>query len=78
MGDQEIKEYNLEQEQEKHEEENLEKKIRILRKEFNKSRMHPTKESGPKPKRRKVGNTDYVSIGEIWGKPDMSKPTKTI
>ena len=36
MGDQEIKEYNLEQEQEKHEEENLEKKIRILRKELNK------------------------------------------
>ena len=55
MGDQEMKEYKIEQEKDKQDEEILEKKIRTLRKELNKSRMHPTKESGPKPKRGRLG-----------------------
>ena len=76
MGEQELKELRQEQEKDKIEEEAVGKKIRALRKELNKSRLHPTKESGPKPKRRKVGETDYVSIKDIWSKPPMSKPTK--
>ena len=55
MGDQEMKEYKIEQEKDKQDEEILEKKIRTLRKELNKSRMHLTKESGPKPKRGRLG-----------------------
>ena len=74
MGEKEIKEFNKEQEQDKLEEEELDKKIRKLRKEINKNRLHPTKEEGPNPKRRKVGKADYVSIDKIWGKPVISKP----
>ena len=76
LGEKEIKELVQEQEIDKKDEEFLDKRIRELRKQLNKKRLHPTKETGPKPKRRKVGNSDYVSIGEIWGKPDMSKPAK--
>ena len=77
FGEQEIKDLVQEQETDKKDEEWLDKKIREMRKHLNKTRLHPTKEGGPKPKRRKVGDSDYVSIGEIWGKPDMSKPAKT-
>ena len=51
MGEQELKELRQEQDNNKIEEEAINKKIRTLRKELNKSRLHPTKESGPKAKR---------------------------
>ena len=77
MGETEYKEYNQSLEQEKLEEEALEKQIRNLRKTQNKTRLHPTKESGPKPKRRKIENEKYVSIEDIWGKPEKTKQEKS-
>ena len=47
----------------------MEAKIRALRKERNKARLHPTKEQGPKCKRRKINEKEYVNIKEIWGEP---------
>ena len=72
IGEGEYKEYSKELELEKKEEEKLEAKIRALRKERNKARLHPTKEQGPKSKRRKINETEYIDIKEIWGEP---KPT---
>ena len=79
MGENEYKEYNDSKEQEKIENEALDKKIRELRKEMNKARLHPTKESGPKPKRRKIGTgtNDYIDIQEIWGKPTTTRQEKS-
>ena len=77
MGEQEYKEYNENLSQEKQEEEQLEKKIRELRKKMNKARLHPTKERGPNSKRRKIGTEEYVSIDEIWGKPNVSRQEKS-
>jgi len=77
FGEQEIKDLVQQQELDKKDEELLDNKIPEMRKHLNKTRLNPTKESGPKLKRRKVGNSDYISIGEIWGKPDVSKPAKT-
>ena len=54
VGEGEYKEYNKELENEKKEEEKIESKIRELRKARNKARLHPTKETGPKTKRRKI------------------------
>ena len=76
VGDKQYKEYEKEIEQEKLGEERIDKKIRELRKEKNKARLHPTKPSGPNSKRRKIDKNNYVSIQEIWGKPDIIKPTK--
>ena len=76
MGENEYNEYNKSLEQEKSEEMELDKRIREMRKEKNKLRLHPTKENGPKPKRRKVGKENHVSIGEIWGKPEKTEPEK--
>ena len=79
MGDSEYKEYNDSKEQEKLEDDILDKKIRELRKQMNKSRLHPTKEGGPKQKRRKIGtgSNEYVDIQEIWGKPTTSRQEKS-
>ena len=79
MGDNEYKEYNDSKEQEKIENEALDKKIRELRKEMNKARLHPTKEGGPKQKRRKIGTgtNDYIDIQEIWGKPTTTRQEKS-
>ena len=40
-----------------------------------KARLHPTKEGGPKQKRRKIGTStqDYVDIQEIWSKQATSE-----
>ena len=54
MGENEYKEYNIKLEKDKQKEEIMDKKIRELRNEANKKRSYPTKETGPKPKRRKV------------------------
>ena len=76
IGEGEYKEYNKELELEKTEEEKIEKKIRELRKHRNKLRLHPTREQGPRTKRRKLNNTEYISIEETWGQPETSKPRK--
>ena len=75
MGENEYKKYNESKEQEKIEDEALDKKIRELRKKNNKARLHPTKEGGPKRKRRKIGTStqDYVDIQEIWSKQATSE-----
>ena len=77
VGDIEFKEYSKELEQEKLEEVRIDKKIRELRKERNKARLHPTKESGPRTKKRKVDKNHYVSIGEIWGRQEGADDKKT-
>ena len=73
MGEQEYREYNESLAREQQEEEQLDKKIRELRKIKNKARQHPTKEKGPNPKRRKTENKKYVSIQEIWGEPEQTR-----
>ena len=76
VGDSEYNKVGKELELEKLEEEKLEYKIRQLRKEKNKARLHPTRESGPSTKKRKIGNFEYISIKEIWGEPETTNPTK--
>ena len=76
IGDGEYKQYTKELEFEKLEEQNLETKIRELRKLRNKARMHPTKETGNDKKRRKVDKNEYISIDDIWGHPPPNKPQK--
>ena len=76
MGEQEYEEYNENLSLEQQEEEQLEKKIRELRKKLNKARLHPTKERGPKAKRRKVGTEAFVSIDEIWGTQEIMRQEK--
>ena len=76
LGDQEHKKYEKELENEKIQEDLVEKKIREMRKEMNKKRLHPTKETGAALKRRKVNENEYVSIKEIWGRPEKKNPVK--
>ena len=47
-----------------------------LRKQRNKARLMPIKGENLSTKRRKLNNTEYVRIQEIWGKPEISKPKK--
>ena len=76
MGEQAYKEYNKELEDEKKSEDYVEMKIRELRKQRNKARLHPTKELKP-TKRRKINeNNQYITIEEIWGKPPIAAPGK--
>ena len=76
MGEQEYDEYNKNLELEKQEEELLDKKIREMRKSMNKARLHPTKEKGPKPKRRKIEDKNYVDIQELWGETSTTRQEK--
>ena len=39
-------------------------------------RLHPVKEVDRGTKRRKINTTEYVTIKEIWGKPETTNPTK--
>ena len=66
IGDSEYTRVNSEIEEEKREEDKLEAKIRELRKAKNKARLHPTKETGPDKKKRRVQQEEYIDIGEIW------------
>ena len=43
-----------------------------MRKEQNKKRLHPTKETGAPMKRRKVNDNEYASIKEIGGRPEIN------
>ena len=54
IGDGEYKKIGREIQAEKQEEEKIENKIRQLRKDRNKARLHPTKEAGPASKRRRA------------------------
>ena len=76
VGENEYKEYNKELQEEKKQEENLERMIIQLRKQRNKARLMPIKGENLSTKRRKLNNTEYVRIQEIWGKPEISKPKK--
>ena len=67
MGDKIYKDYEKELKLEKQEEIVIESKIRELRKTRNKERLHPTRENGPKKKKRKNDNETYVTIQETWG-----------
>ena len=77
LGDKEFKEYEKDLRQEKDEDDRIDKKIRELRKQKNKARLHPTKPEGPETKRRKITDKKYVAKQEIWGKPDKTEPIKT-
>ena len=74
LGEQELKKYAKELEKE---EDLVEKKIREMRKDRNKKRLHPTKETGNPMKRRKVNESEFVSINEIWGRPEKKSPVKS-
>ena len=76
VGDGQYKQYGKEIEAEKKLEENIENKVRQLRKERNKARLHPTREQGPSKKKRKLAENEYISIQEIWNKPTMSTTQK--
>ena len=72
LGDAENKKYNAELEKEKEQEETLEKKIRMLRKQQNKARLVPVKGENQGTKRRKINKeNEYITIKETWGKPDQ-------
>ena len=51
----------------------IDKKIRALRKEINKSRLLPSKEAPP-AKKRKI--EEGISIRQVWGRPEISKCEK--
>ena len=77
VGDNAYKEFERELDQERIEEEKIENKIRQMRKERNRARLHPTREQGPAKKRRKVGeNNEYINIKEVWGEPTKNTQVK--
>ena len=76
VGEGEYKRYGEQLAEEKITEEKIEGKIRQLRKDRNKARLHPMREQGPSRKRRKVNDGEYINIKEIWDKPRMSTTTK--
>ena len=76
IGEGEFKQYNKELEIEKIEDEKIETRIRELRKQRNKARMHPTKEIGNAKKKRKIDKNEYINIDTIWGNPTPTKPQK--
>ena len=52
-------------------------KIRELHKERTKARLHPTREQGPSKKKRKINESEYININEIWDKARMSATQKS-
>ena len=76
VGEQDIKEYNEEIRKEKLEEEKIEKLIINLRKQRNKARLMPGKALNQGTKRRKINSEDYITIKEIWGKPEKTESKK--
>ena len=75
MGEQEPREKERILRQEKAQEEEIESKIRTLRKQRNKETMVPAKE--PASKRRKLDNNAYQNIKQAWGEPTRSEQQKT-
>ena len=76
VGEGQYKDYSKELEAEKQEDEKLETRIRMLRKERNKARLHPTREPDNNKKRRKLEDGNYIKIQEIWGQPKQAWPSK--
>ena len=76
VGEQEVEKYNQTLLQEKQEEEKLEKLIINLRKQRNKARLMPAKSQDLGTKRRKINRTEYITINEVWGRPEKTKSVK--
>ena len=76
MGENEYKEYSSEVLQELKQEEEVEKRIRMLRKARNKERLVPAKADCKGTKRRKIDENKYISIQENWGQPTRTVATK--
>ena len=72
----ELKRLENEIAEEKKVEEELEKKLRTLRKEKNKKRLI-TEKGQPAKKRQKIQDSEYISIRETWGPPLPTAPKKT-
>ena len=72
MGEGEYENYSKELEAEKKDDEKIEAKIRQLRKEKNKARLHPDRDNGP----RKIDENNYVDIQEVWKKTEITKQQK--
>ena len=77
LGDTQNEKYNKELELEKKAEDELEKKIRHLRKQRNKERLVPVRECNVGTKRRKLNSQTYITIEENWGPPTTPAPEKT-
>ena len=76
LGENEYKEYSSEVLEEQKQEEELDKKIRMLRKTKNKERLVPVKGEFRGTKRRKIDENKYISIQETWGQPTRTVATK--
>ena len=76
LGDLQYKQYNTELETEKKQDEELEKKIRMLRKAKNKERLMSVKGDSGGTKSRKIDNNKYITIQENWGPPLTTTASK--
>ena len=76
LGDAQFKEYSAELEAEQKLEDELDKKIRQLRKLRNKERLVPAKGGNNGTKRRKINDKEYVTIQENWGPPTTTGSQK--
>ena len=76
LGDAQFKEYNTELEEEKKLDDELDKKIRQLRKLRNKERLVPAKGENQGTKRRKINDKEFITIQENWGHPTTTCPQK--
>ena len=70
----ELKQIEKELKEEKRIDDEIEEKIRTLRKAKNKTRL--VTEKNTSNKRQKLDNTEYVSLRDTWGPPPTSAPVK--
>ena len=71
----EFKEWEKQLKDEKEKEDEVESRIRKLRKQKNKARL-VTETNKPTNKRQKIDDTNYISIRDTWGPPITSAPRK--
>ena len=74
MGDKDLKEMEKEIRIEKDKESKFEEKVRKLRKERNRARLHQGGNTASK--RQKINAEEYISIREVWGPPERNAPGK--
>ena len=76
MGDRETEVRGLEEElrKEKKIEDEIEAKVRALRKERNKARL--LTDNNKPNKRQKIDTENYISVREVWGPPTSTAPKK--
>ena len=74
MGDKDLKEMEKEIRIEKEKESKFEEKVRKLRKERNRARIHQGGNTASK--RQKINEEEYISIREVWGPPERNAPGK--